>query len=130
MTTLTAAQRLARTITERAWQAQAERLLATFGWRSYHAPDNAPMRGRDGRMHVQNVRGGWPDLFAIKAGRAVALELKKETGVLDAAQRDWLLELAGAGVEVDVLRPSEIGRLEAIARGALHLAPLDLGRLA
>lgn len=49
---------------------------------------------------------GWPDIFAVKPPRALALELKTDHGEISQKQYDWLMQLAASGVECYVVRPS------------------------
>jgi len=55
---------------------------------------------------------GWPDIFAVRGARMVALELKTERGRITAAQEDWILTLKAAGVEAFFARPSEWDMIE------------------
>lgn len=95
--------RMLRLVTERQFQAQVEGILTAYGWRWFHAPANRPVNGR-----IQNVRAGWPDLFAIRGDRAIAVELKTETGRTTPDQDAWLAELAVTGVECYVWRPRDL----------------------
>jgi hypothetical protein len=63
-------------------------------------------------FHVRDARKlrmvGWPDLFCLRDGRAVALELKAQNGRLTATQSDVLRVLAGVpGITAMVARPSD-----------------------
>ncbi len=104
---LTALDRVYRSIPEKTFQGQVEALLGLYGWRFYHAPDNRP--GANGA--IQNVKGGFPDIFAVRGARALAVELKRETGKTTPEQDAWLADMALAGMETYVWRPSDIETL-------------------
>lgn len=106
---LTARDHQLRAVTEARHQKTVEGLLRVNGWRFYHAPDNRP--GRNGA--VQNIRAGFPDLLAVRGARALAIELKRQTGKTTPEQDDWLRDMAAAGMETYVWRPSD---MEEIAR--------------
>jgi hypothetical protein len=101
---LTERQKALRTITERQWQKTVEQLLTALGWRFFHAPDNRPAKNGA----IQNVKAGWPDLFAVRGERAIAIELKSETGKTSPDQDEWLAALAMTGIETYVWRPSDV----------------------
>lgn len=95
-------------ITEAEWQATVVELLRALGYRSMHVRRS---RGR-GMAHTTSTSiPGWPDLFAWRPGRAVALELKSERGVVSPEQAAVLAELQAAGVRARVARPSEFDEL-------------------
>lgn len=62
-------------------------------------------------MHPHDSRkstSGFPDLTLVRSGRLVFLELKKTSGVVTAAQKQWLDELGQVpGVEARVARPAD-----------------------
>lgn len=67
---------------------------------------------------------GWPDLFLMnpkmpEGRRAVAMELKRETGEVDEKQWDVLRLLNACGIPAIVVRPSDLreGRVNAILDG-------------
>ena len=89
---LTDEQRLLRTVSEKAWQAQVEQTLAWAGF--------------DLRYHTKDSRrspAGFPDVVAIRKAEdgfltLVVVELKRETGRVKPDQWPWLLrfgDLAG-----------------------------------
>lgn len=106
---LTARDHQLRAVTEAAHQRNVESLLTLYGWRWYHAPDNRP--GRNG--FIQNVRAGYPDLTALRGTRTLGIELKRQTGKTTPEQDTWLADMAAAGWETYVWRPSD---MEEIAR--------------
>ena len=91
-------------ISEREWQQTVEGLLTLYGWRWYHTHDS--------RRSV----AGFPDIFATKGVRAIALELKSEAGKPTAAQSAWLDALEATGIWCHVVYPSGRRELEAMLR--------------
>lgn len=63
---------------------------------------------------------GWPDLFMVRHGEAVAIELKREKGKVTPEQETWLAELRMVpGVKfAGVIRPSQwfAGELDGVLR--------------
>ena len=49
---------------------------------------------------------GWPDIFAVKSGRMIALELKSDTGKAPPEQVEWLLALSLCGCLTGIVTPS------------------------
>ena len=96
----------APTISEAAFLNQVLDLLRLYGYRTLHL---RPALTRSGRWatHIQGDGVGWPDVYAVRGHRAVALELKSEKGKPTEAQLDWLAALGHAGVEAHVVRPSQ-----------------------
>lgn len=114
---LTPEQRALRAITERQWQGTVEKLLTAHGWHWYHASDNRPVTAKSGRKYIQNVKAGWPDLFAVKGPRLIAVELKREEGKTSPEQDEWLAKLAGAGVATFVWKPHDLAEIRVILAG-------------
>jgi hypothetical protein len=50
---------------------------------------------------------GWPDLFMVRAGRLVAIEVKGDGDSVSAAQLAWLNALRDAGVQTALVGPKE-----------------------
>lgn len=100
---LTDRQKALRLIPEKQFQRDIQKLLDIHGWTSYHAADNIPRGG-----WIANIRPGFPDLTAVRAGRLIFAELKTETGRVSPAQLDWHEQLRAAGVEVFIWRPSDM----------------------
>jgi hypothetical protein len=79
-------------VTEAQLQAAVLELCGWLGLRAYHPYDS--------RRSV----AGWPDLVIV--GRQVLYrELKSASGVVSAAQKDWLRALRCAGCDAGVWRP-------------------------
>lgn len=110
---LTGREKILRSITEKQFQAQVEGLLKAYGWRYYHPPDNKPVTGNTGRTYIQNVKAGFPDLVAVRGGRLLCIELKRETGKTTPEQETWLADLQAAGAECHVWRPRDLPSIRA-----------------
>jgi hypothetical protein len=80
-------------------------IAKVYGWRTLHV---RPARTAHGwRTAVSGDGIGWPDVVAVRGSRIVAAELKAERGRLTPDQDRWLYDLAAAGVDVHVWRPSD-----------------------
>lgn len=108
---LTEEDKAYREYSEAQFQAIVIRIAMYAGWKHYHAPDNRP--NANGRVQ-QNIVAGFPDLVLVKEDKLIFAELKKETGILSAAQKDWLARLEKTNVECYVWRPSMIKEITAI----------------
>lgn len=82
-------------VTERQLQQTVMDCLALFHWRAYHT------------WRSVNSEAGFPDVVACRRDRAIAIELKSETGTTTAAQFAWLASLQLAGLEVYTWRPAD-----------------------
>ena len=52
---------------------------------------------------------GWPDLFMVKDGQALAWELKTAKGSVSIQQNDWLNALGAVdGIHAQVVRPHDV----------------------
>jgi hypothetical protein len=61
---------------------------------------------------------GWPDLFLVKGNRALALEVKKESGKATPAQQAWLTALDEVpGITARCVRPSDWDAIVKLLRG-------------
>jgi hypothetical protein len=85
----------ARTISEKAWQAQVEQIARGAGWLIYHTHDS------------RRSNPGFPDLVLVKGPRLIFAELKTHTGRISPDQRRWLDALGAASAEVYVWRPAD-----------------------
>jgi hypothetical protein len=84
-------------VTERQWQEEVEALLREGGWAYIHLRDSRRQRAT-----------GWPDLFAVKGDKAIAIELKTERGRITPEQARWLALLRAAGISTYVWRPTQV----------------------
>ena len=78
-----------------------------LGWEVLHI---RPALKQNGRwvVPVQGKLGkGWPDLFMVKRGRALAAELKSDTGKPTEEQVRVLASLKAGGVETHIWRPAD-----------------------
>jgi hypothetical protein len=86
--------------TERAFLQSVFAVARDFGWAAYH-----PHLSKWGAA-------GWPDLSLVRPPRLMFVELKAERGRTTPAQERWLALLGSCpGVEVHVVRPSELAQL-------------------
>lgn len=81
-----------------------------MGWKIMHISDSRQMVRRGGRYVIVGDPEckGWPDLFLChrRTGRALAVEVKRETEDPSDAQAEWLDTLSLCGIDTFVLRPS------------------------
>lgn len=80
-------------------------LAKVMGWRTMHARPAMRMDGSWRTAGSGDVKG-WPDVFAVRGDRCIAIELKSETGAVAPEQRAWINALEGAGISCWVWRPS------------------------
>jgi hypothetical protein len=101
------------TVSEAQFARSVLELLGLAGWRCVH---HRPAGTRDGWRTAVAGSGavGWPDIFAVRGDRALAIELKAEHGSLQHEQRDWLIALEAAGIEVYVWKPSDWSEIEQV----------------
>lgn len=92
------------TITEADFMRRVTDLCDWLGLLWYHVPDS------------RRTNPGFPDLFIVGPGGAVAAELKTARGQLRREQRDWLLDLARAGVTAECWRPADWPHIETTLR--------------
>jgi len=86
----------ARAMTEDELLATVREMAVTLGWRTYHTHDS------------RRSETGWPDLVLVRDRRFLVRELKSMTGRVTPAQDAWLTDLAIAGLDVGVWRPSDL----------------------
>ena len=87
-------------MTEAELSALVEEALGLGGWRWQH---QRPARTKHGWRTAISGHKGWPDIYAVRAGKALALELKSAKGRLTIDQQRWLTELGSLGHSDDHL---------------------------
>jgi VRR-NUC domain len=95
-------------VRESDWQATVVELLEVYGYRTLHVRRSI---GKGQRWATTTSIAGWPDLLAWRPNRLVAIELKSQGGKVTPEQEQVLAELADAGVETRVARPSDFDEL-------------------
>lgn len=99
--------------TEAEFQSYVLDLAALLGWRVAHF---RPARTEKGwRTAVAADGKGFPDLVLVR-DRVIFAELKSDTGRLSGEQEEWLEDLAAAGAETYIWRPSDRTSVEAALR--------------
>ena len=96
-------------VSERELAATVRELARLYGWKQYSVLDTANPAVR--------TSTGWPDLFLVKGGQALAVELKTENGGVRNDQDAWLEALEQVpGIRCYVWRPRHLvnGEIEAI----------------
>jgi hypothetical protein len=92
------------TVSEADWLGTVGDTLDLCGWSWIH---HRPARRAHGKWETPTQGSsakGWPDVFAVRGRRAIALELKTATGRVTAEQTDWLEKLRLVGVEAHLIR--------------------------
>ena len=77
-----------------------------YGWMCYHTFDS------------RRSEPGFPDIILTRRLRLLAIECKRQRGVVSAAQTAWLDALNESGADTYVVRPSDwlSGRIEEVLR--------------
>jgi hypothetical protein len=78
-------------------------IARVLGWRCYHT------------LRSRGSEPGYPDWTLVR-DRVVFLELKRETGVVSDAQREWLTALRKGGAEVYIVRPRHLDAIVDVLR--------------
>lgn len=94
-----------RSVTEAQLQSEVEKIAMRAGWRIYHT------------RRSKGSAEGFPDLVAVRGNRVLYAELKTQRGVVSAEQTKWLDDLAGAGCEAYLWRPSDMEELGRVLCG-------------
>lgn len=103
-------------LSEAEFQGQVVELAHIRGWKALHVRRSIGTRnGKAGWQTTTSIKG-WPDLFLFRPGRAIAVELKKQTGRLTEEQADCIRELIAAGIPSYVWRPSDWDQIEEVLR--------------
>lgn len=90
-------------VSEREFMEQVRQLAELQGFLIYHTHDS------------RRSNPGFPDLFCVRNGKALAIELKVGHNRLTTAQEEWLVQLqAVPGIETFIFRPDDWSRLEEV----------------
>jgi hypothetical protein len=108
---------VATPLTEAEWLNTTCSMLDGNSWSRIH---HTPTR-RAETVYTEGSTGsgaaGWPDLFAVRGERAIALELKREGNRPSHEQIGWLDRLRATGIEAHVVTlPYDYGFLEDLLR--------------
>jgi len=94
-------------LSERAFQVAVIEFARLHSWLVYSIPDSR-----------RATAAGFPDIFAVRDGRALAWELKTMRGRLRPDQRAWLDALGAVpGIDAAVRRPGDWDAIEAALKG-------------
>ena len=102
-------------ISEKAFTAQVITLARHLGWLVAHFRPGMTKRGR-WVTAGQGDSVGFPDIIAIKPGRAIMAELKAAKGRATVEQLKWLETAKEAGMEAYLWKPQDITQIERILR--------------
>jgi hypothetical protein len=96
-----------------------------YHWRVAHAGKGWVGDQETGAgQFVTPMAKGWPDLTLAKIGhRLLFIELKREEGVVEPEQWEWLALLNACGARAIVVRPSDLRekRVEAVLKAGSPL---------
>lgn len=95
------------------------------GWKVAHAGRGIAAFDKDGNpVFVTPMSAGWPDLFLVNprmpvGRRAIAMELKREDGVVSPEQWEWIDLLNQSGIPTVIVQPHHLrsGQVTAILSG-------------
>lgn len=91
---------------EAEFQRSVMQALRLMGWRFAHFHDSR-RQVRPGVFVGDKDAKGFPDIFAVKGSRALALELKGEKTRISEEQLVWIALLRDAGIEAHIWRPGD-----------------------
>lgn len=98
-------------ISEAVWQQQVIDLAHACGFKVNHVRRSI---GKGRKWTTATSVVGWPDLTLYRPGRLIFAELKSENGVVADEQKRVLADLAAAGAETYVWRPSDLDDIAAL----------------
>lgn len=104
-------------MTERTLQDRVIDRAKRRGWTVAHAGRGWVGDAETGEgQFITPMAPGWPDLFMLRPPRALAIELKREQGVVSPEQWAWLKRLNACGIPAVIVRPSDLrlGNVNAI----------------
>jgi hypothetical protein len=93
----------ARWVTEAQWLTAVGDALDYTGWSWIHHRPGRRASGKWADPVQGNSARGWPDVFAVRDDRAIAVELKTDSGRVTPEQTEWLARLNAAGIETHLL---------------------------
>lgn len=94
-----------RTTSERELGQTIREMAEALGWMCYQVLDT--------REYAKRTSRGFPDQFIARPGRALALELKTERGIVTPDQDLWIATLDSIpGVTSAVIRPRDLDQVE------------------
>lgn len=91
-------------LTEKQFQQRIVDLCRVLGLKCYHTYDS--------RKSVP----GFPDLVIVGPNRLIFAELKSSTGVVSAAQQDWIDSLIAAGQDAYIWQPEDWPVIESMLK--------------
>lgn len=117
--TITPDQCSDRRMSESTLQSRIVERAKRRGWRVAHAGKGMAAYDKAGNpIWVTQMAKGWPDLFMLNESqrRSLAIECKREEGVFEDGQIEWLQALNACGIDAVVIRPSDLrtGKVNAI----------------
>ena len=99
-----------RTMSERELGQTIREMAQAFGWLVYQVLDT--------REYAKRTSKGIPDQFIARPGRALALELKTERGIVTPDQELWVATLNSTpGITSAVIRPHGLDQVEEMLAG-------------
>jgi len=82
-------------------------LAQAKGWRCAHfSPGRVGPKDKWITNYAYQSKG-WPDLFLVRAGRLVAIEVKGDGDSVSRQQLDWLNALRDVGAQTAIVGPKE-----------------------
>lgn len=87
-------------LTEAEFQQKITDRATALGWLVYHT------------YNSRRSAAGFPDLFLCRSGRALAIEVKSESGRVSSAQQQWLEALNHTAIEAYLVRPRDWPAIE------------------
>jgi len=92
-------------VSEREFQRAIWEYAAQAGWLAHYMYKSA-QKLQDGTYRGLGT-AGWPDIFACRGERAIAIEVKSMSGRPTPEQRRWLAALKEAGIETALWKPDD-----------------------
>src|SRR3990167_8145577 len=99
---------IARSLTEKAFQANVVDAARKLGWMVHHSRTARILRKDGSAFYATPLQGdpGAPDLLLVRGKRVLQRELKTERGTLSDGQHEWRNRLLWAGADYAIWRPS------------------------